>query len=65
MSEWISLNDDLPEIGVRVIIVRKYTDGRVSEPIEAARFRGRLFNRFGVETTATHWMPMPDTSYLK
>lgn len=53
MSEWISVKDRLPEIGERVLIYSRQT-------LEAIRYEGKKFNRFGVSVDdATHWMPLP------
>ena len=54
MSEWISVKDELPRIGKRVIIF-------TSQPLEASRYEGNKFNRFGVSIDyATHWMELPE-----
>lgn len=53
MSEWISVEDRLPDIGDRVLIF-------TSHVIEAFRYEDRSFNRFGVDCKPSHWMPLPE-----
>jgi hypothetical protein len=52
-SGWVSVEDRLPEVGVRVLIFTTQT-------IEAVMYRNNRFNRFGMDIDyATHWMPLP------
>tara|TARA_Y100001956_G_scaffold19911_1_gene19578 strand:- start:1663 stop:1848 length:186 start_codon:yes stop_codon:yes gene_type:complete len=56
--EWINIEDELPEIGERVIVWQR-------QALEAVRYEGSKFNRFGRDLTCvTHWMSLP-TSPLK
>ena len=51
---WISFEDRLPEVGVRVLIF-------TTQPLEAVMYRNNRFNRFGMDIDyATHWMPLPE-----
>lgn len=60
MSDWISVKDELPSIGDRVLICEVYEDGYTGRVMEAVRYRECKFNRFGIEITPTHWMPLPE-----
>ena len=54
MSEWISVEDRLPETGERVLIWKR-------QALEAVRYADKKFNRFGRSIdNATHWMPLPE-----
>ncbi|ENZ0268618.1 DUF551 domain-containing protein [Morganella morganii] len=52
--KWIKCSEELPLAGKRVLITT--THGNV---VEATRYKGCEFNRFGQKCTATHWMPLP------
>ena len=60
MNEWISVNDRLPDVGERCITVEVYNDGYQGAAMEAVRYQGKKFNRFGMECSPTHWMPLPE-----
>jgi len=73
MSEWISVEDELPELGVAVTTIGKKDDGCWTTPITAQlyidgekqrfisgfSFGGDRLIRTMVETKPTHWMPLP------
>ena len=60
MSEWISVNEQLPEIDVRVIA---YYDG----DYEFLLFNGDFWTRkaWPVGYIPTHWMPLPSAPNKK
>ena len=74
MSEWISVEDEFPIIGVSVLTIGKKNDGSWTTPITAHlyddgsvlrfisgfSFGGDRLIRTMVETKATHWQPLPD-----
>ena len=75
MSEWIGVEDRLPDFGVPVTTIGKKEDGTWATPITAQLYLDRDSDKkrfisgfcFGgdrlirtmVETKATHWMPLP------
>ena len=76
MSEWISVEDRLPDFGVAVTTIGKKEDGDWTTPITAQLYRdgdssktrfisgfsfgGDRLIRTMVETIPTHWMPLPE-----
>ena len=74
MSEWISVDDRLPEYGVAVTTIGKNEDGLWTTPITAQlyidgekqrfisgfSFGGDRLIRTMVETKPTHWMLLPE-----
>ena len=74
MSEWISVNDRLPEYGVAVTTIGKDEDGLWTTPITAQLYidgeKQRFISGFSfcgdrliktmVETKPTHWQPLPE-----
>ena len=57
MSNWISVNERLPEAGRRVIVCRR--DGKVEQGIFLKA--GGWWKVFGANTKdVTHWMDMPE-----
>jgi hypothetical protein len=57
--KWINVDDKLPDIGERCLIVELYGDGCHGAVMEAVRYQGKEFNRFGISCSPTHWMPLP------
>ena len=57
MGDWIKCSERVPKIGERVLIPTP--GGRMV--VEAQRFKGNSFNRFGIEVVANYWMPMPSS----
>lgn len=59
MNEWISVNERLPEIDIRVIA---YVDG----DYDFLRFNGDYWTRkvWPVGYSPTHWMPLPEAPTL-
>lgn len=74
MSEWISVEDRLPNIGEAVTTIGKKDDGAWTTPITAQLFidgdKHRFISGFSfggdrliktmVETIPTHWIPLPE-----
>ena len=61
MSEWISVKDSLPEIGVRVLTLDKWRHIHDRE-LYQYRSGGLVFRPDGLEpgNDVTHWMPLPE-----
>lgn len=73
MSEWISVDDELPKYGINVLTIGKKDNGEWSAQITAQLCKDGDKNRFisgfsfcgdriirtMVETIATHWQPLP------
>jgi len=49
---WISVDERLPSVGERVLIF-------TTQVLEAVRYKGKKFNRFGCGCEPSHWMPLP------
>ena len=71
MSEWIRIEDGLPETpeqGCTVVLVASYSNEREKYHICAGEFqRGYFYNRYGERMPIddpywpiTHWMPLPE-----
>ena len=56
MSEWISVDDRLPEYGDKILVHLDYGDikGILLEEYSGTKFWSRAFNN------VTHWMPLPE-----
>lgn len=52
MTNWISVEDELPESGKEVLVFRDYGDRKIIE-VEC------WSNKFSILNCATHWMPLP------
>lgn len=69
MSEWISVDDRLPDPRERVLIFIDYKSDTVSPSIHDSTYTGSTFRRGGATVNAlpnnegigvTHWMPLPE-----
>jgi hypothetical protein len=56
MSEWISVDDEFPELGEMVIIFRPQvmTEDHTDKPIREATYKGS--GKFSAWHQPTHWM---------
>ena len=70
MSEWISVNDEMPEKDQKVIACVYWGEGIVKPLVVEMTWTGSTFRR-GPNTVkpgldcecVTHWMPMPQDPY--
>lgn len=58
MSEWISVNDRLPEIGEEVLIAFSDYDLMVGELLPDGQGFANPYERVNYKIV-THWMPLP------
>lgn len=79
MTDWISVDERLPEVGQRCIFYRPLARKSSDEPVAVKRFTGG--NRYCWDSTVpsgsepynptdgschvTHWMPLPDPPEVK
>ena len=59
MSEWINVQDKLPEIGQQVIAFRPDAEKSGDQKIRFAIFNGKGKHGFDCYCTPSHWMPSP------
>lgn len=61
MSEWISVKDRLPEIGVRVLTLDKWRHIH-DRKLYQYRSGGLVFTPDGLKpgNDVTHWLPLPE-----
>lgn len=70
--EWISCEDELPELNQKVLFVAKaehglkYMDGEIfAGKYDGNDFDVPMFSMPGVGIQGTHWMPLPDPPKIK
>lgn len=63
--QWISVEERLPEIGVRVLTIRDWR-GEPSVEIMWRSPKGKFRNLLGSEIDGiTHWMPLPEPPHAR
>ena len=60
MTEWISVNDRLPENGVKVLVYSAENKNDYEIGAYSETYKGFFVRQFYYENI-THWMPLPRT----
>ena len=62
---WISIEDELPEIGKDVLVLREDGEMQVAHQYNETIARWWSFDGYPLCNNITHWMPLPSIEHLK